>query len=172
MSRAELILYATPRGPLAEALDDLFDRLRRDSPTTAQAYPPHCTLTGFFHRARADVARVVDDAHEAVVTAASMPARVSVEGLRLAADWIGLEITAPWLRAVTEAFVDGHVLGDGDDELRPKDWLHLSIAYGDGDLDTAARLAAELDPTLDAAWDVGVWERSTDGSWADLSRRR
>ncbi|GJM39588.1 MAG: hypothetical protein DHS20C19_29550 [Acidimicrobiales bacterium] len=171
MSRAELILYATPNGPLADALYELFDRLRRDAPTTAQTYPPHCTLTGFFHRGRADVARVIDDAH-AAVTAVAPPASVTVERLRLAPDWVGLELTAPWLLAVTEAFADRHVLGDGDDALRPKDWLHLSIAYGDGDLDTAASLASEMDPTLDAAWDVGVWERAADGSWTDLSRRR
>ncbi|MDW3218951.1 MAG: hypothetical protein R8F63_10095 [Acidimicrobiales bacterium] len=169
MTHAELILYATPTGPLADALADLFERLRRDAPTTAQTYPPHCTLTGFFHRARTDVARAVDDAR-AAVAAAGPPTLVTVDRLRFAPDWIGLELTAPWLLAVTEAFVDRHELAEGDDALRPKDWLHLSIAYGDGDLDAAARMAQRLDPTLVAGWDVGVWERDADGSWTELSR--
>ncbi|MDG2026150.1 MAG: hypothetical protein P8J50_03515 [Acidimicrobiales bacterium] len=50
MSRAELILYATPTGPLAEELDRLFAQFAERAPTTAQTYPPHCTLTGFFQR--------------------------------------------------------------------------------------------------------------------------
>ena len=48
MSRRELILYATPTGPLADACDRFFAAVESIGPTVAQTYPPHCTLTGFF----------------------------------------------------------------------------------------------------------------------------
>ncbi len=50
MPRAQLILYAIPTGLLAEQCDRLFRMVRAIAPTTAQTYPPHCTLTGFFQR--------------------------------------------------------------------------------------------------------------------------
>ena len=53
----ELILYATPTGPLADACAAYFGAVE---PTTAQTYPPHVTLTGFFHRR--DAAGVIEAA--------------------------------------------------------------------------------------------------------------
>ena len=51
MTERELILYACPIGPLADDLDAYFSQVTaRFGPTTAQTYPVHCTLTGFFRR--------------------------------------------------------------------------------------------------------------------------
>ncbi|MEM7141845.1 MAG: 2'-5' RNA ligase family protein [Actinomycetota bacterium] len=169
MSRAELILYATPTGPLADALVDRFAILAERSPTTAQTYPPHCTLTGFFHRDHDAVDRIVAEFADLDADVAPATA-VTVDRLRVSDEWVGLEISSPWLLDVTERFLAGHVLAAGDDALRPKDWLHLSIAYGEGDLTTAAALCADLDPDLPSGWRVGLWERRQDGSWRDLSR--
>lgn len=166
MSRVELILYATPTGALADQLDDLFARLRRSAPTTAQTYPPHCTLTGFFRRPADAVPRILGELAGAHDDIGAVPAEpVEVLALHRREDWVGLELRSPWLHQLTAAFVDRHVIGPGDDPLRPKDWLHLSAAYGDGDLAAAQPLVADLDPALAAEWEVDLWQRDEDGTW-------
>ena len=46
----EFIVYACPVGTLAGQLDLFFARSRAEcGENAAHAYPPHCTLTGFFH---------------------------------------------------------------------------------------------------------------------------
>jgi hypothetical protein len=92
----ELIFYATPAGSLKETCDRYFDLLK--TPTVAQTYPPHCTLTGFFHRDSFDVAAVLDDV-AAVVSSESgsmtVPdGAVAIEALRVTDEWIGLEVTS------------------------------------------------------------------------------
>ncbi len=96
---------------------------------------------------------------------------MTVDQLRLSPKWVGLELSSSWLLDSTTAFVEQHVLDIDDDPLRPKDWLHLNIAYGDGDIDEAARIAADLDPSLEANWEITLWEQDADGSWDRLTRR-
>ena len=102
MSRAELILYATPVGPLADALDRLYRHLRVAGPTTAQEYPPHCTLTGFFRRAGGESEAAIVEIGRAVVAAGPVPdGAVEIVGLMTTDGWAGLEIRSPWLRELT-----------------------------------------------------------------------
>lgn len=173
MTRAELILYATPTGALGAALDRIFGRIADRGPTTAQDYPPHCTLTGFFHRHHDEIPRIVAEVDEAVAEIGPPPERaVDVVSLHRRADWIGLELASDWLHAVTAAFVAVHRVDAGDDALRPKAWLHLSIGYGVDDLTAADAAARELDPTVAAPWEIALWQRHRDGHWSRPSRRR
>ena len=166
MSRAELILYATPTGPLADQLDRLHRDLADTVPSTAQRYPPHCTLTGFFHRDADEIDEVVAEVAGAVADVGAEPADpVRIVGLHRRADWVGLELESPWLQDVTARFVELHRRRATDDALRPKDWLHLSIAYGVDDLRQAGEAAADLDLTLPVDWEVGLWQRHDDGGW-------
>ena len=159
----ELILYATPTGPLADACAAYFGAVE---PTTAQTYPPHVTLTGFFHRRDAagviDAAATIDDVP---------PGVVEVRRLNCTDDWVGLEIGSTWLEAATAAFADRTPPpGVGEDEIRRKDWLHLSLAYGVTDLAPHAEHARRaIDPALAAGWEVALWERSTGGRWDRLT---
>jgi ubiquitin-associated SH3 domain-containing protein len=133
----------------------------------AQRYPPHCTLTGFFRRhpdrvdeVAAEVARVVD------LRGPVPPDAVTVTGLTTGEEWVGLELSSPWLQALTADFERHHQLMPGDDPLRPKDWLHLSLAYGCDDLDPHCRLAEKLFATIPpGGWEVALWQRRIDGSW-------
>lgn len=171
MTRAELILYATPTGPLADALDEQFHRISALGPTTAQTYPPHCTLTGFFHRREAEIPRILAEVDRAVRESGPMPAdAVDIIALRRSADWVGLELSSPWLIEATQRFIGCHRIGPGDDPLRPKDWLHLSIAYGTDDI-AAAAAATELDLTLPVRWEVALWQRLAAGDWRRLANR-
>lgn len=170
-----LILYATPTGPLAAACHRFFDILSHDGPdpdpgpgpTTAQTYPPHCTLTGFFRRA-GDRARDTITSMGRMVSEAGPVPRDAVEVAALShhGDWVGLELRSPWLIELTAAIVAAHPPRGDEDALRPKDWLHLSLAYGVPDVGPYLPLAdALVDPALPAGWDVRVWERRDDGTW-------
>jgi hypothetical protein len=47
---SSLIVYACPTGTFAKQLQDYLEEShRRFGPNEAHLYPPHCTLTGFFH---------------------------------------------------------------------------------------------------------------------------
>ncbi len=167
IERHELILYATPRGPLLDACDRYFARARALGGTTAQTYPPHVTLTGFFRRSTARRNELVGEIDVLLRQWGAVPAHaVSVDALTVGQDWVGLAVSSRWLRELAEEVAEHDVLGEDDDPLRLKDWLHLSLAYGDlGDRPIAdyADLAVELvDPTLAVTWDVGLWERNGD----------
>ena len=164
---AELILYATPTGPLADSLDVRYRRLEAEGPTTAQDYPPHCTLTGFFHRAEDDVPRIVAELEQAIADIGAAPENpVEIVSLHRKADWVGLELRSEWLRGLTQRFVEVHRVDAGDDALRPKDWLHLSIGYGVADLGPAREVTADFDLEQDVDWEVGLWERHLDATWS------
>ncbi len=168
MTARELILYACPTGPLADDLEAFFaEATSRLGPTTAQTYPVHCTLTGFFRRRgeRADAAlrrlgEVIDE------VGPPPEGSVTVDRLGVHDGWVGLELSSPWLLDLIDVVVAADdVIGD-EDALRPKDWLHVSLAYGVGDVAPYAELAREaVDPARPAAWNVNLWERNMNGSW-------
>lgn len=169
MSTAELILYATPGGPLGDALDKLFEQIADRGATTAQDYPPHCTLTGFFHRDPADIPRITAEVDHAMATVGRRPIdAVDIVALHRRSDWVGLELASDWLHDLTARFVDSHVVGAHDDAIRPKDWLHLSIGYGIDDLGAATTAAVGLDLTLPVDWEITLWQRHPEGSWSRL----
>lgn len=160
----ELIVYATPTGELAESCSRYFAAATDLGPTTAQTYPPHITMTGFFHRPWARVPAVAADVAGAID--GQTPA-VAVLRLEVAADWVGLVIESHDLIAVARRFAAEHVRLPGDDPIRVKTWLHLSLAYGIDDVTAHAALAATMvDPHADADWEIGLWERHADGRWS------
>lgn len=169
MIERELILYAWPTGPLADAAARYFEvATERLGPTTAQTYPVHCTLTGFFRRHGARGDEVVAQLNS-VLAAHGTPDDVVVERLGRHDGWVGLELTSPGLLALIDLVVDADVPTADEDALRPKDWLHVSLAYGVDDVGPYAALAEEMvDPTAAAGWEVGFWERLPDGAWRRL----
>lgn len=170
MSKDELILYATPTGAFADACDRYWATLERlGSPTTAQTYPPHCTLTGFFRRKPADIPRAVGEV-AAVSQATGGDLTVSAARLKKSGDWVGFALESLPFEAAIREFVSRHVVGDGDDTLRPKTWLHLSLSYGDGaDPDRHLTEAEQVFSGVEAGhWSLGLWRRR-DGAWRRLS---
>lgn len=154
-----LILYAVPEGALAGQIAAYFEGLT----TEAQSYPPHCTLTGFFHDD--DVARYVGAAAQCV---APVPVRV-VRMHAGAGDWVGLELDAPDLVALTRRFA-GLVATPGTrkDAVRVKEWLHVSLAYGhdaSAHAELAQRAVLTVDPSAAVTWSLRLYERTDDGEW-------
>lgn len=177
-------MYITPSGPLGRACERYWSALNEASgesglqPTAAQAYPPHCTLTGFFERSPDRLPELIADI-ETAIDGASPRSRqpVAVMGVVDHDRWVGLQLESPWLDRFITVLCLVHETAAGEDELRPKDWLHLSLAYG---LDTIEEdvtpidpyvdLAHEVvDPALDVEWFLGLWERAADRSWRRLA---
>lgn len=178
---AELVLYAEPGGELGARCADLWAATSvADVSTTAQEYPPHVTLTGFFRRTPEQFDRVLG----ALIDALDATVPAGLDGVRWAGpvrlelqandEWMGLHVQAAWMDAVIAAFV-GHAgtqpSGPGEDALRPKAWLHLSLAYGER-LDAFAGrddLSAEFAGLAgERSWTVSLWERGDPG-WARLA---
>jgi hypothetical protein len=160
---AELILYACPLGPLADAIEAYWATvLATLGPNRAHEYMPHVTLTGFFHD---DVASV--DHHLATLGAlvAGEPppsGDVSVTGSLFEPHHHLLTVAAPWCAALAKSF------GQGTPGVRVKDQLHISLAYGfdPDDGPTLERLGRTLvDPTLTASWELRFYERTEPGGW-------
>lgn len=165
----ELILYATPTGALAETCAAYFAAASHLGPTTAQTYPPHCTLTGFFHRDPSALDRISDEVRVAVGDCAQVSSvAVDLVSLHITDTWVGIELRSQLFLDVADRFRVTHELGEGDDPIRCKDWLHLSLAYGDGvDLTRYGGLAAGLfgDALTPCDWEIGLWERTDAGRW-------
>jgi ubiquitin-associated SH3 domain-containing protein len=170
MSPARLIVYACPLGPLAAQIDHFFSMSReRFGPNSAHAYPPHITLTGFFH----DEAAAIPLYREALAAAIGSTPRPSEEAitiseLALKAEFHGLLISSPWLEALTAAFAARASSPTRQEELRLKSWLHLSLAYGFGPEHGPGlgELARELvDPNTPASWELRFYEQRRDGGW-------
>ena len=165
----ELILYATPTGALADTCAAYFSAASHLGPTTAQTYPPHCTLTGFFRRDAQSMQRIIDEVRLAVGECARVSSvAVDLVELHTSPDWVGIELRSQLFLDVADRFRITHEPGEGDDPIRCKDWMHLSLAYGDGiDLTRYGGLATGLfaDALTPCQWEIGLWERSRSGRW-------
>ncbi len=172
MTRRDLILYATPEGDLAEQCQRFFELLRDSGRgTTAQTYPTHISLTGFFRRTADGVDRAVADVQRARDVAAA--GSVVVNSLMELDDWLGLDIASGWLSSIATSVADSHRLDPGDDPIRLKDWLHLSLAYGDVPAAVTIAELAELARSMisieaEVQWSVGLWERRG-STWSRLA---
>ena len=168
MSR-DLILYATPLGELAEQCDHYFERATARGGTSAQTYPPHCTLTGFFRRTAARADEVAAWTQTFLDERRGAWSDLQVVRLRSQHDWIGLELSSPQLEQLASDYGELQQVGPGEDAIRPKSWLHLSLAYGLADLRPYERLCDLVDPTAPASWELALWERTAAGDWSRLT---
>jgi ubiquitin-associated SH3 domain-containing protein len=169
---SELIVYACPIGPLAEQIAAYYAEAgRRFGPNAAHRYPAHCTLTGFFHDDLAAVAVYSSALGMALEwVRPKRPERVvAVVGAAFGEAFHGLVLESPWLQALTAEFKTLATSPTRRDDLRLKDWLHLSLAYEfapEHGSALASLARAMVDPQADASWDLRLYERLGDGTWA------
>ncbi|MBX0329395.1 hypothetical protein K2Z83_17125 [Oscillochloris sp. ZM17-4] len=171
-SPSELIVYACPAGPLAAQVASFYAASRaRFGPNSAHAYPPHITLTGFFHDDAESIPRylaALGAARERAV--AARPATpVTIRELAFLDTFHGLLIDSPWLEALAADFAATVESPSRRDDLRLKSWLHLSLAYGfrpeDGPA-LADMAASMVDVSAPVSWELRLYERLSDGGWA------
>lgn len=169
---AELIVYACPTGELeAQALRYYAAARGRFGANSAHAYPPHITLTGFFHDDAAALPGYV--AALGAAHAEAMERRpagaVRVTSMVTEETFHGLLIASPWLEGLAAGFKARAASPTRRDEVRPKANLHLSLAYGfrPADGPGLAELArAMVDPAAPTGWELRLYERAPGGAWA------
>lgn len=173
---AKLIVYACPVGELARQLEHYFEKSRLVcGPNSAHHYMPHCTLTGFFDDVSSAVPRYTQTLERSLKRfRRSQPdSPVDVTALTFRNDWHGLELSSEWMRQLVLDFVGAATSPTRKTPLRPKDWLHLSLAYdfAPEQADTLKSLAQELiDPAQAVEWELRFYQRQPDQSW--LCHRR
>lgn len=167
----ELIVYACPTGALAEQIERFYAASReRFGPNSAHAYPPHITLTGFYHDDRAAL-----PLYRAALAAArelALPRRpanpVAITALATATAFHGLLIASPWLEALTAEFAARAASPSRRDALRLKSDLHLSLAYGfrpEHGPALGAMAREMVDHTAPVAWELRLYERRPGDHW-------
>lgn len=169
---SELIVYACPTGPLAASLDVFFERSRVEiGPNTAHRYMPHCTLTGFFHDTPDSIPVYAKALEEAYLRAA--PTRpntvIRITAMVLSDMFKYLKLESEWLLALVADFAGNVYSPSRTDELRLKNWLHLSLAYDhtpeqEHSLNVLA--SKQIDPHADAGWELRLYERLPGDQWA------
>lgn len=170
--RAELIVYACPTGDLAAQIEGFYRSSReRFGANSAHAYPPHITLTGFFHdepRSIPDYVAALGAAHAAALPTRPAPP-LTIGEMVTTGEFHGLLIASSWLEALAADFAARAASPTRSDALRLKRWLHLSLAYGFRPEDgpgLGAMARAMVSPAAPAGWELRLYERLLGGAWA------
>lgn len=166
--QTKLIVYACPVGPSTAQIDAYFVRARREfGHNPAHDYMPHITLTGFFPEARASIVHYtqwLEQAHSEVMAQVSVLPITIVE-LMLTEQFHGLVIESPWLLELTRRFIARADSPTRPEAIRPKEWLHLSLAYGfrpEEDAPLRALAQASVEPQTQMDWALRLYERRPD----------
>lgn len=165
MNDTQLIVYACPTGELAQQLAHYFEKsLVQCGANAAHRYMPHCTLTGFFHDGEASIPRYVNALEQSL--AAAYPSRpaspIVIKALAFHDGWHGLELDSDWLKALVADFACRAHSPTRRDDVRLKDWLHLSLAYdfGPPHAEHLKHLAkSSVDTAEQAVWELRIYQR-------------
>ena len=172
--KSQFIVYACPVGELNSQLEKYLARSRElYGENKAHKYMPHCTLTGFFTDEFNSISaylqaldRAYDEAKKNNVTL-----NIKIERLIFSRDWHGLQLQADNLQGLVARFAEIENSPTRQADLRLKDWLHLSLAYGfKGDrateLQQLARKIINLESRVD--WELRFYQRNLDWTWKCL----
>lgn len=165
------ILYACPTGQLADVIDSYFEKTKETlGPNTAHSYMPHCTLTGFFKDASEAAPTYIAALEEAIsASEETKPERpVSITELLLSEKFHGLKLEGAWLEAVAATFKQKGDSPSRNEEIRLKDWLHLSLAYNfppEQHAPLSAIAHEMIDISLPVGWEIRLYERLINQDW-------
>ncbi|MEO0490577.1 MAG: hypothetical protein AAFZ49_13615 [Cyanobacteria bacterium J06659_2] len=167
----QFIVYACPTGHLAEQLQAfLAESSVHYAKNAAHSYMPHCTLTGFFddfNRAVPIYTRTLVRAYKRALRSRPNPA-LTIKDLSFKPDWHGLELDSPWLKQLVLDFACTASSPSRKNAIRPKSWLHLSLAYEfvADQAESLAQLAQSMvDPNAPADWELRFYQRDPGNRW-------
>ncbi|MCG8350097.1 MAG: hypothetical protein MI924_20210 [Chloroflexales bacterium] len=173
---SKLIVYACPTGQLADQIAAYYARSHAEcGPNAAHAYPPHCTLTGFFHDDVESIPRYKNALAAALQRAKPQQPTpvITISDLVIDERFLYLQLDSPWLIALITDFAATVDSPSRRDPLRLKDWLHLSLAYEfpPSQYPSLAQLARELvDISASVGWQLRLYERYADADWTCHAR--
>lgn len=165
----KFIVYACPTGELNTQLETFFQRsYEACGKNTAHNYMPHCTLTGFFADNPSSIPYYLE-ALDRAYREAKQNLSLDIQIIRLVFNdrWHGLELQTEGIKQLIQHFAQLETSPTRQEDIRLKDWLHLSLAYG-FESESQKRLEALARETIDITADV-VWElrfyQKLDSTW-------
>ncbi len=167
----ELIVYACPIGDLAKQIELYFELSRYHvGLNPAHAYMPHCSLTGFFHDHFEVIPFYISILNQVLIQARSTQPDpvIQIQELILWPEFHGLALQSDWIKQVIIEFARQAPSATRRDDLRPKDWLHLSLAYefGPDQAELLTQLAqAQIDLQQPVGWELRFYERHRKNQW-------
>ena len=168
----ELLVVATPVGPLAHAIDAYRQAVVvRIGINPAHRSPPHCLLTRSFYD-RLTSARSYRRAIVATLRSQQRLLRGVATALTTNQEWHSLEIESPSLTALAVEIAAGGTSATRHEHVMAHSLLRLALAtdFDAADHHLLSELAHRIvDPALPAEWRVDLWERS-DGNWRNALR--
>lgn len=167
----KFVVYACPIGELADQLASYFSKSRLScGSNTAHQYMPHCTLTGFFEDATSSVpqyTRALERSLKRYRRSQPDPP-LTVIDLEFRPNWHGLRLSSEWLNELILDFVCTATSPARKSPLRPKSWLHLSLAYGFAadQADILQSLAREtVFPQSPVEWELRFYQQHPNLTW-------
>ena len=167
---SKFIVYACPVGKLNEHIENYLQESQElCGENKAHMYMPHCTLTGFF----ADDVGSIDyyvNALDRVYSAAqgNLDLSIAIKKLNFGDRWHGLELQAEGLKQLIFNFSQIEKSPTRQENLRLKDWLHLSLAYGFNpeDREQLKNLAIKaINLRADVRWELRFYQKNPDWTW-------
>ena len=170
----QFIVYACPTGELNAQLETYFQRSYEEcGKNKAHNYMPHCTLTGFFTDELDSMSYYAEALEQAYQSAKKNQVSLAVEIIQplYKSQWHGLELQAPGIKQLVKNFAQWEKSPTRQSEIRLKDWLHLSFAYGFSPeshprLEQLARETINLE--AEANWELRFYQRA-DTLWYCLN---
>ena len=160
----QLIIYACPMGPLADQIQAFFEvSLAECGRNAAHAYMPHCTLVCFFEDLEDQAISYCQTLERLYQRARrDRSATLSVGKLTFNPDWYGLPLTSPELEQLAVDFARSPHPASLGRPIRPKSWLHLSLAYGfaPDQAKCLKALAQAINPAAAVSWELRLYQRS------------
>lgn len=163
----QFIVYACPTGELNTQLETYLQLSKEQcGANNAHKYMPHCTLTGFFTD-RLSSADYYIEALDEAYKKSDRAYEIKIKQLVFNPEWHGLELQAEEIKNLIKDFVRLETSPTRQENIRRKDWLHLSLAYGFESCDRAKleMLAREtINLSADVAWELRFYQR-LQGNW-------
>jgi hypothetical protein len=164
-STEEIILYARARGKFGDELRTYWDAVKNSSLSqkAIRDYPPHCSLTGFFNRAKTDE-EYIADLETAIRDLGDVDNSVFITGLVRGAnggkfDYIGLQST--YLANLTTQFVD--IIGINTKYIKNPDQYHITLSnHAYKNKKNAAKIAKlqhAIKLSAESKWSVFLYKR-------------
>ncbi len=171
MALEKFIIYACPTGELCQQIEAYYQTSQAScGQNSAHQYMPHCSLTGFFEAPISNLSIYLQALHQTheQMKGHNIPLSVQILGMSFQPKWQGLELKAAHLKQLIADFIQTVEQSDAEVKIRPKDWLHLSLAYGfkPEHEETLKQLAQKaINPDIPTEWELRFYQRHPNWTW-------
>jgi ubiquitin-associated SH3 domain-containing protein len=171
METEKFIVYACPTGELYQQIETYYQISQTTcGENSAHQYMPHCSLTGFFEASTDDISVFIEALNQTYQQRQKQKISLSLQvlGMMFKSEWQGLELEGKAVKHLIHDFIQKIEESNLTVNIRPKDWLHLSLAYGFQPQHylILKQLAQEyVNPQTSTEWELRFYQRHYNGEW-------